>query len=138
MSVKFEQRITFDEVERKQGSLHGFFLLLVDSTKCCNKVVSCSCGGLPCPASNGLFAALAFPDADGLPSDGILSAELACIASMLGNFNLLNNLSQGSTVSCTVFADNSDFLCALCHRLRSEPYLLIQLMIPCVFTHRGM
>jgi hypothetical protein len=48
---------------------------------------------------NGLLAALALPDTNSLALDGILTAEGADVASVLGNFHLLHLLTQGGTVS---------------------------------------
>ena len=48
---------------------------------------------------DSLVAALALPDTDGLALDGVLSAEGADVAGVLGDFHLLHLLTQGSTVS---------------------------------------
>lgn len=49
--------------------------------------------------SNGLLAALALPDANSLALDGVLAAEGADVAGVLGDFHLLHLLTQRSTVS---------------------------------------
>ena len=48
---------------------------------------------------DSLVAALALPDTDGLALDGVLSAEGADVAGVLGDFHLLHLLTQGGTVS---------------------------------------
>jgi len=48
---------------------------------------------------NGLVAALALPDTNRLALDGVLSAEGADVAGVLGDFHLLHLLTQGGTVS---------------------------------------
>lgn len=50
-------------------------------------------------AGNNLVAALALPDTDSLALDGVLSAESADVAGVLGDFHLLHLLTQGSTIS---------------------------------------
>ena len=48
---------------------------------------------------DGLVAALALPDTNSLALDGVLSAEGADVAGVLGDFHLLHLLTQGGTVS---------------------------------------
>jgi hypothetical protein len=48
---------------------------------------------------NGLSTALAVPDTNSLALDGVLSAEGADVAGVLGDFHLLHLLTQGGTVS---------------------------------------
>lgn len=50
-------------------------------------------------SSNSLVARLAVPDSDGMSLDGGLSAECADVFGVLGDFHLLDLLSEGSTVS---------------------------------------
>ena len=50
-------------------------------------------------ASDGSSAGLAVPDTSSLSSDGGLSAESAGVLGVLGDFHLLDLLSQGSTVT---------------------------------------
>lgn len=49
--------------------------------------------------SNGALARLAVPDTGSLALDGGLSAEGASVLGVLGDFHLLDLLSQGSTVA---------------------------------------
>ena len=60
---------------------------------------------------NGLVAALALPDTDSLALDGVLSAEGADVAGVLGDFHLLHLLTQGGTVSV------GSLLESLCRRI---------------------
>lgn len=68
---------------------------------------------------NSLVAALALPDTDSLALDGVLSAESADVAGVLGDFHLLHLLTQGGTVSVrgivrirfVVEGDRSGFVC---------------------------
>lgn len=48
---------------------------------------------------NGALARLAVPDTDGVTLDGGLAAEGADVAGVLGDFHLLDGLTEGSTVS---------------------------------------
>lgn len=48
---------------------------------------------------NDLVAALALPDTNSLALDGVLAAEGADVAGVLGDFHLLHLLTQGGTVS---------------------------------------
>ena len=50
-------------------------------------------------SSNSLLARLAVPDADGVSLDCGLSAECADVLGVLGDFHLLDLLSEGGTVS---------------------------------------
>lgn len=65
--------------------------------------------------SDGLLAGLALPDSSGLALDGGLSAEGARVLAVLGNLNLLNKLTEGSSVSDTVLSGDSNLLRALSH-----------------------
>ena len=53
----------------------------------------------PCATGDGLVAALALPDANGLTLDGVLAAESADVSGVLGDFHLLHLLTEGGTVS---------------------------------------
>lgn len=48
---------------------------------------------------DGLLATLALPDTNSLALDGVLTAEGADVAGVLGHFHLLHLLTQGGTVS---------------------------------------
>lgn len=50
-------------------------------------------------SGNGLSARLAVPDTDGVTLDGGLSAEGAGVLGVLGDFHLLDLLSERGTVS---------------------------------------
>ena len=50
-------------------------------------------------SSNGLVARLAVPDSNGVSLDCGLSAECADVFGVLGDFHLLDLLSEGGTVS---------------------------------------
>ncbi len=52
----------------------------------------------PCASGHCLLATLALPDADRLSLDCVLSAECADVSSVLGDFHLLDLLSQRGTV----------------------------------------
>lgn len=53
-------------------------------------------------SGNGLLARLARPDTDRVATDGSLSAEGADVTGVLGDFHLLDLLTQGGTVSVGV------------------------------------
>lgn len=53
-------------------------------------------------SGNGLLARLARPDTDRVATDGGLSAEGADVTGVLGDFHLLDLLTQGGTVSVGV------------------------------------
>jgi hypothetical protein len=63
--------------------------------------------------SHDLFASLALPDTSCLSLNSSLTAESAAILGMLSDFHLLDDLSQGGTISGTVFTANSDLLSML-------------------------
>lgn len=44
-----------------------------------------------------------------------LTAELACVTSVLGNFSDLYLLSQGGTITGTILTYNAYFLCSFTH-----------------------
>jgi len=44
-----------------------------------------------------------------------LSAERAAILSVLGDFEFLDDLSEGGTISCSVFSGDTNFLSSLSH-----------------------
>lgn len=53
---------------------------------------------------DGLVAALALPDTNSLALDGVLAAEGADVAGVLGDFHLLHLLTQGGTVSVGIWS----------------------------------
>lgn len=59
---------------------------------------------------HSLPAALAVPNAGRVTLDGRLAAEGASVGGVLGDFHLLDLLTQGSTVPGTVLAGNADLL----------------------------
>ena len=69
----------------------------------------------PSTTSHGLMTALALPDSDSGTLDVVLTAESACISGVLGDFHLLDLLTQGSTVTRAILSDNADLLCTLGH-----------------------
>lgn len=52
-----------------------------------------------CSSSDGLVAGPAVPNANGVSLDGGLAAEGADVSGVLGDFHLLDLLSEGGTVS---------------------------------------
>ena len=56
----------------------------------------------PCASGHGLLATLALPDADRLSLDCVLSTKGADVSGVLGDFHLLDLLSEGSTVSAQI------------------------------------
>lgn len=58
---------------------------------------------------DGLVAALALPDTNSLALDGVLSAEGADVAGVLGDFHLLHLLTQGGTVSVGSWSISDSF-----------------------------
>ena len=59
------------------------------------------------------MATVALPDAYDLPLHGVLAAEDAAVGSMLGNFDLLDHLTEGGTVPGSVLPCDSHLFCAL-------------------------
>ena len=55
-----------------------------------------------CSSSDGLVARLAVPDPNRVSLDGGLSAESADVSGVLGDFHLLDLLSQGGTISAQI------------------------------------
>ena len=74
-------------------------------------------GGVQCVSTTSLDlpAVLASPDANSLPLHGILSAELTEVLAVLTDFHLLNLLTQTSTITGTIFPDNTNLLGSLGH-----------------------
>lgn len=68
---------------------------------------------------DGLVAALALPDTNGLALDGVLAAEGADVAGVLGDFHLLHLLTQGGTVSVGILSIFGSYLCG---RFSSEDH----------------
>lgn len=62
----------------------------------------------PCASSDSLLAALALPNSDRVSLDSVLSAESADVSGMLGDFHLLDLLSEGCTISSAVLAGHAD------------------------------
>ena len=60
-----------------------------------------------------LLAAVAVPDSDDCPLDAVLAAEGACVAGVLGDFDLLCALTERGTVTSTVFTGDADLLTAV-------------------------
>jgi len=58
---------------------------------------------------------LALPDASGDTLDALLSAEGADVLGPLGDFEFLDDLSEGGAVAATVLSADSNLLCSLCH-----------------------
>jgi hypothetical protein len=55
-----------------------------------------------CSSSNGLVARLAVPDPNRVSLDCGLSAESADVSGVLGDFHLLDLLSEGGTISARI------------------------------------
>jgi len=69
----------------------------------------------PGSSGNGLLAGLAFPDSNGLALNGVLSAEGAGVAGVLGDFHLLDLLTERGTISMGRGVSNLLFVsCVLC------------------------
>ncbi len=75
----------------------------------------CSRGAnLPASPSNHLLASPACPDTCGLSSDGVLTAKSAGVSSVSRNLEFLGYLSEGGTITSTVFTSNTDLSDARC------------------------
>lgn len=55
-----------------------------------------------CTSCNALAARFAVPDSNGVTLDRDLSAECACVAGVLGHFDLLDLLTKRGTVAATI------------------------------------
>ena len=55
----------------------------------------------------------ALPDADSLTLDGVAAAEGAHVLAVLSNLNLLDDLTERSTVTGAILTDDSNLLSAL-------------------------
>ena len=58
---------------------------------------------------DNLLAALAFPDPDDGPLDGVLPAESAAVGGVLGDLDLAQELTERGTVPGAVFSGDSHF-----------------------------
>lgn len=67
-------------------------------------------GGDVGTSSDDLVATSARPDTNVGALDGVLTAELAGVLSVLGNFDLLDLLTDGRTVTCSVLSNDTDLL----------------------------
>jgi hypothetical protein len=66
-----------------------------------------------CTTGHGLLTTLTLPDTDGSTLDSVLTTESTGVLGMLGDFHLLNGLSERGTITGTVFTGDSDLLSAL-------------------------
>jgi hypothetical protein len=62
---------------------------------------------------NNLFTTLARPDTNNGTLHGVLAAEGTTVCGVLGHFNLTKELTECGTVTCSVFAGDSDLSCAV-------------------------
>ena len=62
---------------------------------------------------NNLFTTLARPDTNNGTLHGVFSAEGTTVCGVLGHFNLTKELTECGTVTCSVFAGDSDLSCAV-------------------------
>ena len=62
---------------------------------------------------NNLFTTLARPDTNNGTLHGVLAAEGTTVCRVLGHFNLTKELTECGTVTCSVFAGDSDLSCAV-------------------------
>ena len=60
-----------------------------------------------------LLAGTAVPDTGSGALHGVLAAERASVGSVLGDFDLLDDLTKRSTVAGTVLTNNPNLFCAL-------------------------
>ena len=116
------EEFVFRETKGKPAlRLHTFFtknLLLLELTETTDGTSDGSSGGGGDDvgtASKSLAAALALPDAGGGSLDGGLAAERAGVLGVLGDFSLLDLLSEGSTITGAVLTNDTDLLCSLGH-----------------------
>lgn len=56
-----------------------------------------------------------------------LSTESASVLGVLGDFNLLDHLTQGGTIPSTILASDSNLLCTLCLKLHTILLILFTL-----------
>lgn len=62
-----------------------------------------------CASGDDLLAALAFPDPDDCPLDGVLPAEGAAVGGVLGDLDLAQELAERGAVSGAIFSGDSHF-----------------------------
>jgi hypothetical protein len=62
----------------------------------------------PSTTGHSLITSLAGPDTNGTSLDGVFTTESTSVSGVLGDFHLLYLLTEGSTITGTVFTDNSD------------------------------
>lgn len=72
-------------------------------------------GQRPGTSSDSPAGGLAFPDAASLSADALLAGEGRNVLGALGDFEFLDDLSEGSTVPGAELADDAYLLCSLCH-----------------------
>merc|ERR1711893_109358 len=70
---------------------------------------------LPGTASDLLASTAALPDADGCAFQAVGTTEGWLVSFVLGDFHFLDDFTEGSTVTGSVFTDNTDLLGSLGH-----------------------
>jgi len=87
--------------------------------------------------SHDLLASPALPDTGALSLDRVLTAERAVVLGVLGNFHLLDDLSQGSTISAPVLTANSSLLSVSLHFSQNHTTITTMFftIIPNTITH---
>lgn len=64
----------------------------------------------PCTSSLCFATSSTMPNTNGSSFYRIFTTEWACVSGMLSNFHLFDLFSQTSTITCSIFTSNSDFL----------------------------
>jgi len=110
--ASFRSVFKFSIISQSLESLDGGF-----GSDCCGS------GELISTTGHLLSGSFASPDTCGLSFHTGFSAEWGHVFSVLTNFELLDDLSQGSTISGTILSADSNLLCSLCH------YVILYLII---------
>jgi hypothetical protein len=78
---------------------------------------------------NNLFTTLARPDTNNGTLHGVLAAEGTTVCGVLGHFNLTKELTECGTVTCSVFAGDSDLSCAVLSHGFRDLFCVIEKML---------
>ena len=96
------------------------FLHFSQSTNSTADLSGSCCRVNPGTPSNSLATSITVPDANSCPLHGVLSAEGACVGTVLGDFHLLHSFPQRGSISGTVFTGDANLSGALCLRGKGE------------------
>ncbi len=76
-------------------------------------------------SSNSLFTTSTRPNSHNRSLDTVLTAEGTAVCGVLGDFDFAEELTEGGSVACSVFAGDADLSCALSHVCKWSEYKML-------------